>query len=158
MKKILVDYLYKSNKFKDLLNNIFRKKSTVINGLSLSAKEILVNELASKSVVVVFPSTSRLLSFWDVIKELSDKKIEFLQVEEQSPYEFLYSDISTFHQNLDILRRFKEGEVDILLCSYKNLLSLMPDKVFWSENSLKISKKQTIDPYLRHHFPETERT
>lgn len=149
MKKILVDYLSESGKFKNLLNNIFRKKSTLINGLSLSAKEILINELAlnkKNPIVVVFPSTSRLLIFWETIKELSDKKIEFLQVEEQSPYEFLYSDISTFHKNLNILRRFKKGEVDILLCSYKNLLSLMPIEDFWIKNSLKISKKQTFEP------------
>lgn len=149
MKKILVDYLSASKKFKDLLNNILRKKSTVINGLSLSAKEILVDEISSDKntpIVIVFPSTSRLLGFWEVIKELSNKKIEFLQTEEQSPYEFLYSDISTFHQNLNVLRRFKRGEVDILLCSYKNLLSIMLNDEFWSQNSLRIFKKQNIDP------------
>ncbi len=149
MKNILIDYLSKNNKFKNLLNNIFRKKSTVINGLSLSAKEILADKLASKKstpIVVVFPNTSRLLSFWETLKELSDKKIEFLQMEEQSPYELLYSDTTTFHQNLNILRKFKKNEVDILLCSYKNLLPIMPTETFWVKNSLKISKKQAFEP------------
>lgn len=145
MKKILADYLSQNKKFKDLLSNIYRKKITVINGLSFCAKEILATEL-EKPVAVCFPSSARMLSFYEVIKELSGKKIEFLQIEEQSPYELLYSDIAAFHSNLNILNKFKQGEVDILLCTYQNLMTLMPSEQFFEKNSLNIAKKDSTDP------------
>lgn len=149
MKKILTDYLLQNKKFKSVLDNILRKKITLINGLSLSAKEILINELSSVGaapVVVCFSDATRLLAFWGVIKKLSDKKVEFLVTEEQSPYELLYSDVSSFHQNLNILKAFQSGEVDILLCTYRNLMSVMPKKDFFAQNSFKIEKKSCFEP------------
>lgn len=145
MKKILADYLLQNKKFKDLLSNISRKKITAVNGLSFCAKEILINEIKLPTVIC-FPSSARMLSFYEVIKELSCCKIEFLQIEEQSPYELLYSDIGTFQANLNILQRFKQGEVDILLCTYQNLLTLMPSYSFFEQNSFHVAKKDTIEP------------
>jgi transcription-repair coupling factor (superfamily II helicase) len=52
-----------------------------------------------------------------------------------------------FHQNLNILRKFRHGEVDILLCTYRNLLSLMPKEEFWSSNTISVEKKQSMEPF-----------
>jgi hypothetical protein len=83
MKKLLSNYLLSNKKFTSVIKNIQRHKISLINGLSLSAKEILLSILfdePKKPFVVCFSSMARLLRFWEVVKELSDKKIEFLQL------------------------------------------------------------------------------
>ena len=145
MKKILTNYLSKNQKFQKLIKNIARKKVTAVNGLSFCVKEILVSVFSSPTTVC-FPSSSKMLSFYEVMKEFSDKKTEFLQIEEQSPYELLYSDMKTFHANLNTLQKFKHGEIDILLCTYQNLMNLMPAWSFFEKNALNIVKKSTIEP------------
>ncbi len=145
MKKILYNYLAQNKKFNNLLNDIYRKKITIINGLTTCAKEILTTEITAP-LVICFTSSAKMLNFYDVIKKLTEKKIEYLQIEEQSPYELLFSDISTFHSNLAALQKFKNGGIDILLCTHQNIMTLMPNEKFFEQNSLNLAKKNTLEP------------
>ena len=150
MQKILFNFLSKNAKFNQILANIHKKNVTLINGLNLTAKQILIQKISQEQkrpIIACFSSTPRMISVYEGLKSLDNNiKVEFLRIEEQSPYEMLYSDVSAWGENINILNNFEDKKIDILLINYKNLMQIMPNKAFFQKNSIKIEKKQEIDP------------
>lgn len=150
MQNILFNFLSKNPKFNQILANISKKNVNLINGLNLTAKQILIQKLfldTKRPIVGCFSSTPRMLNVYESINSINpDIKVEFLKTEEQSPYEMLYSDVSAWGENINILQNFENKKIDILLINYKNLAQILPEKSFFNENQIKILKKQEIDP------------
>lgn len=150
MRKILTKHLENNQKLDEIINKVERKKITSISGLNFPAKELvtsILSEKLSQPTIIILNNTTQLLNFWEVIKELTEKKIDFLHLEEQSPYELLYSDIKAFHHNVKTLHALQEGKIDILLCTPKNLMSTFPEKEFYQNNYIYIEKKKEYAPY-----------
>lgn len=149
-KEILKNYLNSSEKLSRTIKRITLKKLQGLFGLNSSAKEVFISRLAEqtdKPLFIIINSQQLMLNFLDSLKNLTDKNVQLLDQTEQSPYELLYSDVSIFHQNRQKLKDFQNGKIDILLCSAKSLMDLYPNQKIFENFSIRLEKKQDINPY-----------
>ena len=82
MQNILFNFLSKNPKFNQILANISKKNVNLINGLNLTAKQILIQKLfldTKRPIVGCFSSTPRMLNVYESINSINpDIKVEFL--------------------------------------------------------------------------------
>ncbi|MFA6990270.1 MAG: hypothetical protein WC197_09395, partial [Candidatus Gastranaerophilaceae bacterium] len=141
MKNTIYNTFSKSPKIKSCLNKLFSGNLDTVSGFGASAKAMFVSYIAEKyniPVMVVSPSTVKALSFQSKLDIVSEKNSVYFIQQESSPYQEVFSDAQVLKEELETLRKFKSGQIDILVMSAQSLLSVYPDKNFYNNNSLKI--------------------
>jgi transcription-repair coupling factor (superfamily II helicase) len=149
LRKNIYNSFLKSLKIKSCLNKLFDGNLDTISGLGISAKAMLVAYIAEKfdiPVMVVSSGSTKALSFQNKLNILSDKNSVYFIQQESSPYQAVFSDAQVLKEEIDVLRKFKAGQIDIMVMSAQSLLTTYPSNKFYNNYSIKIEIKKEYEP------------
>ncbi len=150
IKKTFKEVLNNPNTFETILKKMKVLNLSSVTGLTSTAKVLLVSYIAEKTqrpIVYVSSTISGSLSFLSKFENISNKTAKYLPEQESSPYQLVYSDINVLNDELNTLRDFQKGSIDVLVSSAKHLTSVYPSESFYKDYSVNLAVKKQKDPY-----------
>ncbi|MDD9897683.1 MAG: transcription-repair coupling factor [Candidatus Melainabacteria bacterium] len=145
---MLLDLIQQNNKFAAIYSKL-NKDGQIIHGLTNSAKSLMLANLVQRSqspIIFVVANHHEAQTYYQEIKNLSNKPVFNFLCQEVSPYDQINSDITVTSSQYEIFDSWQSGQSSLTVMNIKALAQLYIKQKLFEENSFFINSDTEIDP------------